>query len=562
MKSISIFIMLATLTLCVAQESENLFQQALLKENGEGDLQAAVALYEHIVNDVTAARGCRALAQLHIGICWEKMGIEKASHAYKKVIENFKDQNEIVQQAIERIEKIKETDAEKNRHILPNYLKLFETKEIIYSADYAPNNKWIVYQKGESGATAIYLFHRENHEHELIFENIAKPWLPRVRWSPDGSYIGYLSAGEKEKQDLWLFPISIDSGNPSGRAFKLIEGRSITMFDWHPSERKICFTSSSTNGDSLYTCDVASKKIDMLFFRDCSIMNPCWAENGAAIYFISKGTSGRQSWDVFHYDIKSSEVKQILDRHVLLACFKNKPILATRPIESGSEIIKIMSIENNNYALLDLREELQHSMQMIFSSDGQRILSPAKRDLSKIQQLNLKTKQLTCMSPENGYFYNPLISPSGQFLAYVEDEPSEDILHIRDVEKNSEKLLPLFSVPLLHTWSPNEKIIVYEALYSKMLCSINLQTGIIDTLDWFDLPSWEPPRFSSDGKFLSYVLLHNDKTNLFVLDFSTGENKKLKLPQLIYLLHVGHPIIHQLYFRKTMEDSQKLFDII
>jgi hypothetical protein len=55
---------------CFANPTSQLFQQALLKENGEGDLQAAVALYEKIVGDATVERELQAKAQLHIGICW------------------------------------------------------------------------------------------------------------------------------------------------------------------------------------------------------------------------------------------------------------------------------------------------------------------------------------------------------------------------------------------------------------------------------------------------------------------------------------------------------------
>ena len=49
-----------------SQTPSQLFQQGLLKENGEGDIKAAVAIYEKIVGDATADRSLRSKALLHI----------------------------------------------------------------------------------------------------------------------------------------------------------------------------------------------------------------------------------------------------------------------------------------------------------------------------------------------------------------------------------------------------------------------------------------------------------------------------------------------------------------
>ena len=73
---LNVFLALVLFSFSFAQTSSQFFQQALLKENGEGDLKAAVEIYQKIVNDATADRSMRAKALLHIGLCWEKMGKE------------------------------------------------------------------------------------------------------------------------------------------------------------------------------------------------------------------------------------------------------------------------------------------------------------------------------------------------------------------------------------------------------------------------------------------------------------------------------------------------------
>ena len=82
-----------------SQSPSQLFQQGLLKENGEGNLEAAVTMYEKIVTDATAEPFVRAKAQLHIGICYEKLGKPEAQEAYQRVLQNYGDQLESIRLA-------------------------------------------------------------------------------------------------------------------------------------------------------------------------------------------------------------------------------------------------------------------------------------------------------------------------------------------------------------------------------------------------------------------------------------------------------------------------------
>jgi Tol biopolymer transport system component len=85
-----------------AQSAADLFQKALTLEKAEGDLEGAIALYEKIVtkgDDEALA----AQAQLHIGICYEKLGLGKAREAYQRVIDRFPKQVEAVQTARDKL---------------------------------------------------------------------------------------------------------------------------------------------------------------------------------------------------------------------------------------------------------------------------------------------------------------------------------------------------------------------------------------------------------------------------------------------------------------------------
>ncbi len=83
-----VLIVAVFITPLFSQSPSLLYQQGLLKENGEGDLKAAVAIYVKIVGDETVDRSLRAKAQLHKGMCKEKLGRKEAQKAYQQVIDS------------------------------------------------------------------------------------------------------------------------------------------------------------------------------------------------------------------------------------------------------------------------------------------------------------------------------------------------------------------------------------------------------------------------------------------------------------------------------------------
>ena len=72
-----------------SQEAKQLFQQGMMLENGQGDLQGAIKIYEQVLADEDADNAVKAKAQLHIGLCYEKMGREEAIKAYELVVQNY-----------------------------------------------------------------------------------------------------------------------------------------------------------------------------------------------------------------------------------------------------------------------------------------------------------------------------------------------------------------------------------------------------------------------------------------------------------------------------------------
>jgi len=72
-------------------------QAAINKETVEGDLKGAIEQYKKIAQSSDRAVAAKALVRM--GQCYEKLGDAEASKAYERVLREFADQKEAVEQA-------------------------------------------------------------------------------------------------------------------------------------------------------------------------------------------------------------------------------------------------------------------------------------------------------------------------------------------------------------------------------------------------------------------------------------------------------------------------------
>ncbi|MDA2929196.1 tetratricopeptide repeat protein [Acidobacteria bacterium AH-259-O06] len=79
------------------------FEEALLLEEALGKLEEAIALYQRVIADAET-EALAAQAQLHIGMCYEKLGKQEAKKAYQAVIDRYPSQQKLVHLARQRLE--------------------------------------------------------------------------------------------------------------------------------------------------------------------------------------------------------------------------------------------------------------------------------------------------------------------------------------------------------------------------------------------------------------------------------------------------------------------------
>jgi Tol biopolymer transport system component len=153
---VALFFLIAALGIGMApQNAYDLFQKALTKEKAEGNLEEAIALFQQVV-----ARGedesLAARAQLHIGMCHEKLGLGRARESYQKVIDRYPKQAEAVKAAREKLASLVSTRMDKpggSREI--NMRRVYDGTGLEWGNALSSDGRNLVYTDWETGDMAI-----------------------------------------------------------------------------------------------------------------------------------------------------------------------------------------------------------------------------------------------------------------------------------------------------------------------------------------------------------------------------------------------------------------------
>ena len=88
-----------------------LLNSAIYEEEVNGDLEKAIESYKLIIGEYPKDRDITAEALLHLGMCYEKLGLDEARATYRTLIDNYPDQTEKVTLASKRLALIEQVYA-------------------------------------------------------------------------------------------------------------------------------------------------------------------------------------------------------------------------------------------------------------------------------------------------------------------------------------------------------------------------------------------------------------------------------------------------------------------
>jgi hypothetical protein len=94
-----LFLCVLSPTLVAAENPREIYQRALVEEQGAGNLRQAIDLYERVAKSAGPDRALAAKALVRAAECYEKLGEPKAAELYAQVVRAFPEQQEAVSAA-------------------------------------------------------------------------------------------------------------------------------------------------------------------------------------------------------------------------------------------------------------------------------------------------------------------------------------------------------------------------------------------------------------------------------------------------------------------------------
>ena len=328
------------------KSAEQLYQEGLYAEEVEGDLQKAIQIYTQIIEKFAEKKEIAADAQLHIGLCYEKLGKTEAIKAYEQVLKNYAGQAKQVAAARERLAALKTEapsevsslkilegpDASQARMISPDGTKVLFTRDdfkgqniYVYDlsskkldtithytwakgdlgvshARWSPDGKEIVFRRfspGNKGPVEMAVTNLEGKARVLYrAENMQEGFPYPLVWLADGSAIltGFFNPDETET--LGLIPLS-------GGSFKALHttNGNVGLFqqnaDASPDGRFIVFNDKNPQGKyDIYIIGKDGASLQVLSDHPADEGSPRWSPDGKHIVFSSLRYGRRALWGI------------------------------------------------------------------------------------------------------------------------------------------------------------------------------------------------------------------------------------------------------------------------
>jgi Tol biopolymer transport system component len=199
-----------------SSEHKVLFEKAKFTMETKGDLKGAIELFEEIIKKYPNERDVAALAQLQIGVCYEKLGLKQAREAYQKVIEKYPDQSEAVKAARDRLSLLTKTQTtiEKGDKEF-RIRRVYEGGGLEWGNALSSDGRYLVYTEWSTGDLAVVDL-VTTKTRRLTDKGGLYTKSPEMgetsAFSPDDKQVAYGWYNKDRVPELWV--IGFDSSNP------------------------------------------------------------------------------------------------------------------------------------------------------------------------------------------------------------------------------------------------------------------------------------------------------------------------------------------------------------
>jgi len=487
------------------------FEKAFYYEDVQGDLQKAIDLYKQILKQFPKNREVAAKAQLHVGLCYEKLGLKEAQKAFQKVVDDFPEQKEAVKVAKEKLSVLLRA-----KSIVEKGDKTFSIRRVWAGLDVrrgnlntvSPDGRYIAYTDRHGGDLSLLdLINRKQirltdnwslmksaeslsaSEREALWKS--GRFYGAAIWSPDSSQLACGAFRMTKECDLLIF--GVDGSGPRvlshNKEFPLV-----FPLDWSPDGKYIL---------------AAFARMDM---------------TGQAV-LVSVADGSERILKSFDQPIKGSPNKALFSPD-------GRYIVCDLPSKQDVEKHDIFLFPSDGSQEIPLVKHPAHDFVLCWSLDGKKLVFASDRtgilsvwfivviDGKPLGEPKLIKKDIGELNPlgltKEGAFYYGL--RSWMIDVYTAKVDIENDKLITPPKKATQRFVGSNSAA---DWSPDGMYFAYQA--KEQLYIRSLETGVEHTLTP-NLKSFWPLRWSPDGQsILTPGMDHKDQKGLYEIDVQTGE---------------------------------------
>lgn len=573
------------------QTAEQLYQSGLYKEEIEGQLDAAIKIYQTIISQYPENRSVVAKTYLHIGLCREKLGNAEARKAYEVVVRDYADQAEPTKFARERLSALAARGGKNQERTEPAMHRIWVSGEsqivgisqdgryVIYKsidhwdlwlhdlqsdekrqithegswggykfaigpAKISPDGKQIVYGWYVKSTGELRLSSIDGSSMRVLHNGQDGSYMTACAWMPDGRHILAISDDQKyTDKSFQLRMISLSDGTI--RNIGQPDRKEIVGVCPSPDGRYIGYCQN----DDIIIYDTVTKQESVLIQNAATDVLAGWTPDGSSIVFISNRSG---TYDLYLQGLENGRSRGELQ--LLMRNFgANAGICLTRDgrlfrtENTGTKNAYIIPVDEKTGELTGVQSrvdpEYSNTGYPEWSNDGKLLFYEVQKGppfellLFIHSEETGKTREIT-LKPKIQYWYSPILSPDGSRFAVVGSDGIQSF-GIFEINSESGEVNQLVKIPLVgmvidpsQKWSPDGKAIYYmfrspEKFQESIIRSKDLTTG--EEKDIYRGFNIRWMRISPDWNHFTYF--RNDTTNksyvVGIMDIASGKDLEL-----------------------------------
>ncbi len=530
-------------------------ERAIQLETVDGDLDAAIALYEQIVEGNGNHRALVARALLRLGGCYEKLGRREARTVYQRLVDGYADQSAQVAQARSRLAALTG-----ERPTTLTVRRLENPPSDAPAGEPSPDGRYLSLVDWRTGDLTIRDLHtgQDRHLTHEGTEGVENPPLYQAAeestWSPDSRQIAYVWYVGQQPE---LRAVGLDGGEP--RVLTRFGSAGGGCTDWSPDGKQLLAHFTQDDGSlrlALVSATDGSRRELTTIKRSIYPTGALFAPDGRSVAYDQLPDEASPQRDIVRLSLETGEAAPLV-RHpaddFLLGWSADGEWLVFASDRAGALGLWVVRVDGGvtQEAPRLVKEGIGRILPMGLTRQGTLFYGvvTATEDVF-VADLDPETGRITgparkAIEQNEGGNYDPSYSPDGKLLAYVTRAGNSpyppnrgNALCIRSLETGQERVFYAEIWRLGYrwiggpSWSPDGRFITFgvsRGVRPDGVLRIDLETAeIAPALEAGPDDVLMHGVYGPDGKhFFSYGDRKKALSKVVARDLETGEEREL-----------------------------------